>query len=182
MWLSRSIVEIQIVYVLEVVLEPTMLRFCIGGSETCVCAEGGRGGITYCPKLIKFLLLLQSKWFPVIKTDNNPRGIICNRCNGAWVACAYGGEINVYGLNLVWSAFVVIPCICMFNHHSHSVGQGSKEGRMIVYTNDDGNGSLSMVRSRSSPTQIRIRIVVDSQAAYSGHPVGVRWCLWMLQQ
>ena len=25
-----------------------MLRFCIGGSETCVCAEGGRGGITYC--------------------------------------------------------------------------------------------------------------------------------------
>lgn len=122
--------------------EPTMLRFCIGGSETCVCAEGGRGGISFCSTNNSFYCCYRANGFCVTKTDNNQCGIICNQCNGAWVACAYGGEINKPGLNSCVSAFGCYPsCICMFNHHIPTpAGQGSKEGRMIVYTNDDGNG------------------------------------------
>ena len=122
--------------------EPTMLRFCIGGSETCVCAEGGRGGITFCSTNSSFYCCYRANGFCVTKTDNNQCGVICNQCNGAWVACAYGGEINKPGLNSCVSAFGCYPsCICMFNHHIPTpAGQGSKEGRMIVYTNDDGNG------------------------------------------
>ena len=121
--------------------EPTMLRFCIGGSETCVCAEGGRGGITYCSTNSSFYCCYRANGFCVTKTDNNQCGIICNQCNGAWVACAYGGEINKPGLNSCVSAFGCYPsCICMFNHHIPTpAGQGSKEGRMIVYTNDNSN-------------------------------------------
>ena len=121
--------------------EPTMLRFCIGGSETCVCAEGGRGGISFCSTNNSFYCCYRANGFCVTKTDNNQCGIICNQCNGAWVACAYGGEINKPGLNSCVSAFGCYPsCICMFNHHIPTpAGQGSKEGRMIVYTNDNSN-------------------------------------------
>lgn len=121
--------------------EPTMLRFCIGGAETCVCAEGGRGGITYCSTNNSFYCCYRANGFCVTKTDNNQCGIICNQCNGAWVACAYGGETNKPGLNSCVSAFGCYPsCICMFNHHIPTpAGQGSKEGRMIIYTNDNDN-------------------------------------------
>ena len=89
--------------------EPTMVRFCIGGAETCVCAEGGKGGVTYCSTNSSFYCCYRANGFCVTKTDNNQCGIICNMCNGSWIACAYGGEINKPGFNSCVSAFGCYP-------------------------------------------------------------------------
>lgn len=123
--------------------EPTLVRFCIASAETCACSEGGKGGITYCSTNSSFYCCYRANGFCVTRTNNDNCGIICNQCDGSWCAQAYGGNENKCGKISCVSAFGCYPsCICMFHHHIPTPpGMGSKEGRMITYTNDDGNGT-----------------------------------------
>jgi len=98
--------------------ESTQVRFCIGGSETCACSEGGKGGITFCSTNSSFYCCYRANGFCVTRTDNDNCGIICNQCSGSWCARGYCGDETKCGRISCVSAFGCYPsCICMFNHH-----------------------------------------------------------------
>ena len=50
--------------------EATQVRFCIGGQETCACAEGGKGGLTYCSTNSSYYCCYRANGFCVTRTDN----------------------------------------------------------------------------------------------------------------
>ena len=121
--------------------EATQVRFCLGGSETCVCAEGGKGGLTYCSTSPSYYCCYRANGFCVTRTDNDNCGIVCNHCNGSWIACAYGGDVNCPGKISCVSAFGCYPsCVCMFiDHVPTPAGMFSKEGAMMSYTRENDN-------------------------------------------
>ena len=119
--------------------EATQVRFCLGGTETCVCAEGGKGGLTYCSTSPSYYCCYRANGFCVTRTDNDNCGIVCNHCNGSWIACAYGGDVNCPGKISCVSAFGCYPsCVCMFiDHVPTPAGMFSKEGAMMSYTREN---------------------------------------------
>ena len=121
--------------------EATQVRFCIGGQETCACAEGGKGGLTYCSTNSSYYCCYRANGFCVTRTDNDNCGIVCNHCNGSWIACAYGGDVNCPGKISCVSAFGCYPsCICLFiDHVPTPAGMFSKEGAMMSYTRENDN-------------------------------------------
>ena len=121
--------------------EATQVRFCLGGTETCVCAEGGKGGLTYCSTSPSYYCCYRANVFCVTRTDNDNCGIVCNHCNGSWIACAYGGDVNCPGKISCVSAFGCYPsCVCMFiDHVPTPAGMFSKEGAMMSYTRENDN-------------------------------------------
>ena len=121
--------------------EATQVRFCIGGQETCACAEGGKGGLTYCSTNSSYYCCYRANGFCVTRTDNDNCGIVCNHCNGSWIACAYGGDINCPGKISCVSAFGCYPsCVCLFiDHVPTPAGMFSKEGAMMSYTRENNN-------------------------------------------
>ena len=121
--------------------EATQVRFCLGGAETCVCAEGGKGGLTYCSTSPSYYCCYRANGFCVTRTDNDNCGIVCNHCNGSWIACAYGGDVNCPGKISCVSAFGCYPsCVCMFiDHVPTPAGMFSKEGAMMSYTRENDN-------------------------------------------
>ena len=121
--------------------EATQVRFCLGGQETCVCAEGGKGGLTYCSTNSSYYCCYRANGFCVTRTDNDNCGIVCNHCNGSWIACAYGGDVNCPGKISCVSAFGCYPsCVCLFiDHVPTPAGMFSKEGAMMSYTRENNN-------------------------------------------
>lgn len=121
--------------------EATQVRFCIGGQETCACAEGGKGGLTYCSTNSSYYCCYRANGFCVTRTNNDNCGIVCNHCNGSWIACAYGGDVNCPGKISCVSAFGCYPsCVCLFiDHVPTPAGMFSKEGAMISYTRENNN-------------------------------------------
>ena len=121
--------------------EATQVRFCLGGSETCVCAEGCKGVLTYCSTSPSYYCCYRANGFCVTRTDNDNCGIVCNHCNGSWIACAYGGDVNCPGKISCVSAFGCYPsCVCMFiDHVPTPAGMFSKEGAMMSYTRENDN-------------------------------------------
>ena len=121
--------------------EASHVRLCIGGQETCMCAEGGRGGISFCSTNSSYYCCYRANGFCVTRTDNDNCGIVCNQCNGAWIACAYGGDVNCPGKISCTSAFGCYPsCVCLFiDHVPTPAGMFSKEGAMMSYTRENDN-------------------------------------------
>ena len=121
--------------------EATQVRFCIGGQETCACAEGGKGGLTYCSTNSSYYCCYRANGFCVTRTNNDNCGIVCNHCNGSWIACAYGGDVNCPGKISCVSAFGCYPsCVCLFiDHVPTPAGMFSKEGAMMSYTRENDN-------------------------------------------
>ena len=121
--------------------EATQVRFCIGGQETCACAEGGKGGLTYCSTNSSYYCCYRANGFCVTRTNNDNCGIVCNHCNGSWIACAYGGDVNCPGKISCVSAFGCYPsCVCLFiDHVPTPAGMFSKEGAMMSYTRENNN-------------------------------------------
>jgi len=121
--------------------EATQVRFCIGGQETCACAEGGKGGLTYCSTNSSYYCCYRANGFCVTRTDNDNCGIVCNQCSGSWIACAYGGDVNCPGKISCVSAFGCYPsCVCLFiDHVPTPAGMFSKEGAMMSYTRENNN-------------------------------------------
>ena len=112
-----------------------------GATTGCICAQGGRGGVTYC------------------QTDNFPRGmqlhcwgtngwcaqkiggadgclLVCNYCFNEGRFCAYGGDINCCGGFSCTSFLGCLPnCTCQFQYHvKTSPFVFSEEGAQFTYT------------------------------------------------
>lgn len=131
-----------------------------GGDFTrgCLCAQGGRGGISYCIddkspySCFKVGYFCGSAVGPsginMCDISRSACGMICNWCqNGYNVACAFGGDINCCGL---WSCVTFAGCLpnctCFFQHHvATAAGIFAEDGGTFSYnpSNDEPINSWS---------------------------------------
>lgn len=112
----------------------------------CLCAQGGRGGISFCMDTKSPYSCFRTGYFcgtglgpghNMCDTGNSACGIICNWCqNGYNVACGYGGDINCCGL---WSCVSFQACLqtcpCMYQYHvPTAAGLFAEDGGTFTYT------------------------------------------------
>jgi len=121
--------------------DATSTRIQISGSETCMCARGGRGGMTFCSTGNSFYCCYRANGFCVTRTANDNCGIVCNACDGGWESLAYGGDVNCCGKVSCVSAFGCCPaCVCLFVYHIPTpAGMFAKEGNSITYQTENNN-------------------------------------------
>jgi len=120
----------------------------LGGNFTrgCLCAQGGRGGISFCIDNRSPYSCFRTNYFcgtglgpghNMCDTGNSACGIICNWCqNGYNVACGYGGDINCCGL---WSCVSFQGCLptcpCLYQYHvPTAAGLFAEDGGTFTYT------------------------------------------------
>lgn len=122
-----------------------------GGNFTrgCLCAQGGRGGTSFCMDDKSPYSCFRTGYFcgtglgpshNMCATGRDSCGMICNWCqNGYNTACGYGGDINCCGL---WSCVSFQGCLqtcpCLYQHH-HAVAAGlfAEDGGTYTYVVDN---------------------------------------------
>jgi hypothetical protein len=112
--------------------------------QGCVCAQGGRGGLTYCSTGTNAYCCWASAGFYHTLGVNGDCGIICNKCcSGGWCAQAYGGDFNCPGgfscVSYLGASGSSCPCATNF-HLQSPHGYYAKCGVVVSHNGDDGNG------------------------------------------
>jgi len=125
--------------------EPTFMNISTGlGECTCVCTQGGAGGVSYCSTNTSFYCCFAANGFCATKTDNDHCGWVCNMCDGKHIAQAYCGDAgyNCPGRTSCVAAFGCYPlCICNFTHYAPTpAGMFSKEGLYVAFNTENNNG------------------------------------------
>lgn len=95
--------------------EPSMLCWFSTSTNGCMCARGGKGGVSYCSTGSSMYCCFRAGGFCHTNTGPNC-GTICNQCSGQWDAIAYGGtDVNRCG-NIGCMGFhgCYPQCICLF--------------------------------------------------------------------
>ncbi len=121
-------------------------RFSGNFTRGCLCAQGGRGGNSFCMDTKSPYSCFRTGYFcgvglgpghNMCDTGNSACGMICNWCqNGFNVACGYGGDINCCGL---WSCTSFHACLqtcpCMYQYHVPvAAGLFAEDGGTFTYT------------------------------------------------
>lgn len=118
-----------------------------GGSNGCMCAQGGRGGTSFCSTGTSGYCCFAAGNFCVTRTNNDNCGIVCNYGSGTGGCCAeaFGGEINKRGGFSRASFFGCRPmCPCCFYYHMATPpGYHSEDGGEVTVTNDSDNGFVN---------------------------------------
>ena len=129
----------------------------IGATNGCICAQGGKGGISFCMDTKSPYSCFRTGYFcgtglgpahNMCDTGNSACGMICNICqfDGAalgFIACGYGGDVNCCG---GWSCVSFQGCLpicpCQTQYHVPvAAGIFAEEGGVLSYTtNSDGQG------------------------------------------
>jgi len=108
----------------------------------CICAQGGKGGISYCSTGASGYCCFAGNGFCATKTNNDNCGIICNYCPGMWQATAYGGSTNCPGGFSRVSFFGCQLCPCFTTQHVRGPsGQISQQGVEVSFVGIDGSGA-----------------------------------------
>jgi len=112
--------------------------------QGCMCAEGGRGGISICSTGTNAYCCFVAAGFHHTLGVNGDCGIICNRCcSGGWCAQAYGGTTNCAGgyscVSFLGTSGSSCPCATHW-HMQGPPGYFSKCGVVVSFNNDDGSG------------------------------------------
>jgi len=114
---------------------------CTGGYG-CMCAQGGRGGVTICSTTPSAVccFIAQGSHCTTLVPDNC--GIVCNWSQGWWMACAFGGDVNCCGgISCAQFAGCLPHCICQETHYVKlSPGIFSTGGAMIIHSVENTNG------------------------------------------
>lgn len=121
--------------------EPTNVCWYGSGTNGCMCAMGGKGGVSYCSTSNSAKCCYLGNGFCGLSLSGNHCALICNVCPGAHIACAYGGEINRNGL-ISCTSFrgCQAMCICCtVVHLAGPPGVISEEGTIVSYTMDSEN-------------------------------------------
>lgn len=124
--------------------EPSQTCWRSGGSENgCMCAQGGRGGTSFCSTSPSMYCCFRANGF--CTTGQGPNcGIVCNQCSGAYIACGYGSGIDVAccGPISCKSFFGCYPaCVCMFKTHvAYPAGMFSQCGGWVTFGTEGDNG------------------------------------------
>ena len=125
--------------------EAGMACWQMGGTNGCICAEGGRGGTSFCTTSPPpYCCFKASNW---CRQDiSGYCGLICNMCPGGWLACAYGGDSaagnNLEGVLSCTTWWHCYPnCNCSTTHHvAVAPGYFAKCGGVASYGMDSDNG------------------------------------------
>jgi len=124
--------------------EATCVTFQCAGTTGCMCAQGGRGGTSYCSTGTALYCCFGAGQFCTTKTANENCGIVCNYGPGAPNCCAdaFGGDINLRGGYSRASFFgcrPTCPC-CFYYHYATPPGYHSCDGGEVTVTNDADSG------------------------------------------
>ena len=118
-------------------------RDCNGQTTGCMCAQGGRGGLSICTTAASAWCCFYAAGFCGTKTLNDNCGVICNYCvNGVgWNACAYGGDFNCCGGFSCMSFFgCQSACMCLYQTHlAVSPGVVSTKGTVLTFGVENSN-------------------------------------------
>lgn len=89
-----------------------------GATSGCICARGGRGGISFCSTTPSAWCCYYANGFCGTQVPGDNCGIICNHCPGGWEALGYGGDINCCGPISCAGFFGCYPmCPCQFYYY-----------------------------------------------------------------
>lgn len=125
--------------------EPTVLCWFGCGTNGCICAQGGRGGTSYCSTTPSAYCCFTAGGFCTTKTSNENCGIVCNYGSGTASCCAqaYGGDVNCYGRFNCASFFGCYPsCTCQYQFHIYvPPGFISDGGSVVTYNTENDNGT-----------------------------------------
>ena len=125
----------------------------LGGNfdRGCICAQGGRGGISYCmDDKSPYSCFRTSGWCgtPISSQHNmcdtarSSCGMICNwhpndwSGNAGFMACSYGGDLNCCG-GFSCTSFqgCLQTCPCQYQYHVPvAAGRFNEEGGVFTYT------------------------------------------------
>ena len=92
--------------------EPSTVCWTSTSTNGCMCAKGGKGGVSICSTTPSMYCCFLGNGF--CGTNIGPQcGMICNQCSGQHDAIAYGGDVNICG-NISCMAFTGCypSCIC----------------------------------------------------------------------
>lgn len=145
------------------------------GQGGCMCAQGGRGGTAICSTTPSAYCCFRANGFCATGPFNANCGIICNYRSGDWIACAYGGDVNI-GCNFSCvSYFGCLPsCPCLFHFHlGVPPGQFAKCGGVVSFTAE--NNSEYANWSGQGPFQHIFAINALSRTPQNGQPWTYEW-------
>lgn len=123
--------------------DPTMLCWFGSGTSGCMCAEGGRGGTSFCSTGTSMWCCYGGNGFCTTRKNlSDYCGLICNHCAGGWLSNAYGGDINKAGLvSCVESRQCAGNCLCYnATHVPVPPGLFTCDGSWVVYMADSDGG------------------------------------------
>ena len=121
----------------------------VGATNGCLCAQGGKGGISFCMDNKSPYSCFRTGYFcgtglgpahNMCDTGNSACGMICNVCQDGsglgFIACGYGGDVNCCG---GWSCTSFQACLqtcpCMYQYHVPvAAGVFNEEGGVFTYT------------------------------------------------
>ena len=144
--------------------DPSVLCWYVsGGCNGCMCAQGGRGGISYCSTGTgPFCCYYFGGGFCGTGRDlvcgnanqfcsggvtglcgpnqqTSICGIICNVCSGTWTSSAYGGDVNCPGIPGCVSYDSYCPCqYCYFKYHVPTpAGLFTTDGGTVTFSGNE---------------------------------------------
>lgn len=136
---------------------PTSGSLCqaAGATNGCLCAQGGRGGVSYCMDTkSSYSCFMTNYWcgnrvgpgHNMCDTGNSACGRVCNWCQGpGFVACAWGGDINCCGgYSCVDFLGCLQTCPCQtLRHIRTAAGVYASEGATISFYTDGDTPQFS---------------------------------------
>ena len=127
--------------------DPTGLCWIGSTGNGCMCAQGGKGGTSFCMTSCSPWCCFGAAGYCGYLQAANYCGYVCNMCNSSWVACGYGGDVNCCGmLSCVYFGGCYSDCTCYFHYYVPlAPGQVSTKGTMVgfIAANDSAMGKWS---------------------------------------
>ena len=113
--------------------------------DGCMCAQGGRGGTTFCSTTPSIYCCFRANGFCTSRHNNNWCGLICNygtSTGTAGCAEAYGGDVNYRGGFSCTTNHGCHPqCPCSYQYHvAVPPGLFAEEGAVVTYGTEGDNG------------------------------------------
>jgi hypothetical protein len=159
----------------------------VGATNGCLCAQGGRGGISYCiDDKSPYSCFITNAWcgsktstqHNMCDISRSACGMICNWNPSDWPgsasfqACGYGGDINCCGGFSCVSWQGCLPmCTCMFQYHiTTSPGTFANDGGSYTYTTENDSPMVNW----SGSTKPHHLNGLTSLSRQPGHLVNIR--------
>ncbi len=112
-----------------------------GYSGGCMCAQGGKGGVSICSTGAGGYCCFVANGFCNTLIGSSC-GIICNNCSGSHTPCGYGGDINCCGgySCVIFKGTGNALCPCQTDTITRTSPMVfAEQGANIVFTQDDDN-------------------------------------------
>lgn len=123
--------------------QPTEVCWITSEDDGCICARGGKGGVTYCTSGTSPYCCFLGNGFCSTRATGDNCGIVCNQCPGGWEALAYGGDVNCcgpYSCAMFFGCQAYCPC-CQQYHVPVPPGLFSCDSTYAVHGSEDDSRS-----------------------------------------